>query len=481
MIKICSEKIEEAVYTLCKQANIYTTKDIYKSLINAYNNELSENAKVVIGEILQNIKLSAQSQRPLCQDTGFVTVFVELGKEVVIEGNLLNDSINKAVAKAYIENYFRKSIVDSPIFNRINTGDNTPAIIHVDITEGDSINIKVAIKGCGSENMSSIKMLKPSDGTSGIIDFVKETVKNAGSRPCPPIRLGIGIGGTFEKSAILSKKALLLPINNYNNIKTLSEIQKLELNILNQCNELAVGAAGLGGNNTVLGVNILTYPTHIAAMPVAININCHSSRHAEAVIKQNAIHYNFEELQTEFETININNSAYEKIDINNIEKIRSLKAGSKVLLSGKILTARDAAHKKIIEILNSGNKLPFDIKDKLIYYVGPCPAKNDEVIGPCGPTTSSRMDSYTPILLQEGSLGGIGKGTRSNEVIDAIKKYKGVYFIATGGAANLLKAKVSSAKVIAFEELGPEAVYELEVVDFPVTLAIDSYGVNFIN
>ncbi|MEI7474191.1 MAG: fumarate hydratase [bacterium] len=481
MIKINSETIKKTVYDLCFQANIYTSKDVYNALLNAYKTETSEKAKNVIGEILQNIQLSAISQRPLCQDTGFVTVFVEIGNNIFIEGQSITDAINDAVSQCYTENFFRKSMVSNPIFERKNTNDNTPAIIHTEIVTGNEINIKVAIKGCGSENMSQIKMLKPSDGIEGIIDFAVNTVKEAGSRPCPPIRLGLGIGGTFDKSAVLAKKSLSLPVQTEEDLKNNNDdISKLELGIMQKCNELKIGAAGLGGNNTVFGVNILTHPTHIAAMPVAININCHSSRHSEATISENGVKYHTDELQTEFENIEINNNYEKRINTDEIEKIRNLSAGESVLLSGKIITARDAAHKKIVEIIQAGKNLPFELKDKIIYYVGPCPAKDNEIIGPCGPTTSSRMDKYMPVILKNGMLACIGKGSRDNQVKEELKQYKGLYFITTGGVANLLKEKVKASKIIAFEELGPEAVYELEIKDFPITVAIDADGNNFI-
>lgn len=481
MIKINSKIIEDTVYTLCFQSNIYTTKDVYNSLINAFKTETSEKAKNVLGEILQNIKLSADSQRPICQDTGVVTVFLEIGNNIFVEGQNLNEAINNGVSRCYAEKFLRKSIVGNPVFNRVNTGDNTPAIIHIEIVSGDEINITVAIKGCGSENMSRLKMLKPSDGIEGIVDFAVETVKIAGSRPCPPIRLGIGIGGTFEKAAILSKKSLNLPVQSAEELeKAMDEQSMLQLEVLKNCNNLEIGAAGLGGDNTVYGVNLLTYPTHIAAMPVAININCHASRHSKAVISDNSVKFYLDELQTEFENVEIIATDEKKLRTDEIEKIRNLSAGERVLLSGKIITARDAAHKKMVEMIRAEEKLPFELKDKIIYYVGPCPANDKEVIGPCGPTTSSRMDKYMPFILEQGMFACIGKGARAEEVTQILKQYKGLYFIATGGVANLLKEKVKSAKILAFEELGAEAVFELEIEDFPVIVAIDADGNNFI-
>lgn len=515
--KISTDKITEAVSNLCKQANIYLPKDVYAALYDSYQKETSSNAKNILWQILENIKLASESLRPMCQDTGVVVVFIEIGQDSFIEGLPLEDAINKGVEEAYRENFFRKSIVKDPIFDRTNTGTNTPAVIHTKIIPGNAIKLTIAIKGCGSENMSAAKMLKPSAGVQGIIDFAVETVKNAGANPCPPIRLGIGIGGTMEYAALLSKKALLEPIKSesvlqqmcyasvqaskplntsfnepirshiaFTNIATevdmwqpqiLSDkVTKLELEILKKVNELKIGASGLGGNTTVFGVNILHHPTHIAALPVAININCHASRHASAVISEETIKYNFNNYQYDFAEFSENESFDININTSDVNAIRKLKAGQKVLLNGYIYTARDAAHKKLIECINMGEDFPFDIKNKIIYYVGPCPSKPDEIIGPAGPTTAGRMDKYTPVLLERDLLGTIGKGERSEKVVESIKENKGIYFVATGGAACLLQQAISEAEIVAYPELGPEAIFKIKVKDFPVIVAIDSNG-----
>lgn len=483
-VKIKSEKITEAVSNLCKQANIYISKDVYKALLNSYQEETSEKSRNALGQILENLRIAAELKRPMCQDTGIVIVFAEIGQNIIIEGKNFEEAVNLGVEKAYIENFFRKSTVKDPIFERINTGNNTPAIIHTSIVSGNSIKISVCLKGAGSENMSTAIMLKPSAGIEGVIDFVVETVKNAGANPCPPIRLGIGIGGTLEYAAVLSKKALFQEVKTEQELTTLSENNKLaalELDILKKTNSLKIGTAGLGGNTTVFGINILTYSTHIASLSVAVTINCHASRHAEAEIFENDIKYDFENFQYQFENINIENQNLKKLNTEDIESLRNLKAGEQVLLKGFVYTARDAAHKRMMECIDKGQDLPVEIKDKIIYYVGPCPAKENEIIGPAGPTTSSRMDKYVPILMkQKGLLGSIGKGNRSEEVINSIKDNKGVYFIATGGAACLLAQKIISAEVIAYPDLGPEAIYKLELQDFPVTVAIDSTGCNFL-
>jgi fumarate hydratase class I len=517
LIEILTDKITEAVYNLCKQANIYIPKDVYASLYDSYVNEKSSRAKNVLWQILENIKLASESGRPICQDTGVVVVFAEIGQNAHISGLPLEEAINKGVETAYNDCFFRKSIVKDPIFTRVNTGTNTPAVIHTKIVAGNTIKLTIAIKGCGSENMSAAKMLKPAAGVQGIIDFIVETVKTAGANPCPPIRLGIGVGGTMDYATLLSKKALLEPIKSESVLQQMcyasiqaakplnqkfnetipsdittatvltdinmwqpqelpDKITKLELEILKKLNKLNIGAAGLGGDTTVFGVNILHSPTHIAALPVAVNINCHASRHASAVIVEDKIKYNFDNYQYEFADFQENESFDVRVETSETEKIRSLKAGQKVLLSGYIYTARDAAHKKLIDCINMGEDFPIDIKDKIIYYVGPCPSMPDEIIGPAGPTTAGRMDKFTPVLLERDLLGMIGKGERSEQVRDSIKENKGIYFVATGGAACLLQQRIIESEVIAYPELGAEAIFKLKIKDFPVIVAIDSNG-----
>ena len=517
---IKSSQITEAVFNLCNQANIYIPKDVYNAILESYKREPSARAKNILAQLLENIKLASITRRPICQDTGMVVAFVDIGQNVFIEGDPIDEAINNGVEKSYRESFFRKSIVDDPIFDRVNTGNNTPAIIHTKIIPGNSIKMSISTKGCGSENMSAAGMLKPSAGIQGIIDFIVKTVKNAGANPCPPIRLGIGIGGSLEYSALLSKRALLEPIRSEASLLNLcyarmqatkvfmrnatdafssilpsfqtiindvdlwqpsefsDRIAKLELNILKSLNQLKIGPSGMGGNTTVFGVNVLTYPTHIAALPVTVNINCNASRHASAKITNEGILYNFDNFQYDFEELPPDSDIIKKLSTDNINGIKDLKVGEIVHLSGYIYTARDAAHKNLVECINNGEDLPFDIKNKIIYYVGPCPAANNEIIGPAGPTTSARMDKYAPILTEYGLLGSIGKGQRSEKVIKSIIENKGIYFCATGGAACLLQQKIKEAQVVAYPELGPEAVYKLKIEDFPLIVAIDSEGNN---
>lgn len=453
---INSKLITDAVYNLCKQANIYITKDVYKKFLEAKNNEKAKSSKVVLEQILNNIKIATQKQRPLCQDTGMVIVFADIGKDIHIEGDLLEDAINKGVKESYLDNCMRKSTVTSPT-ERKNSNDNTPAIIHTEIVEGNTINLSVMIKGAGSENMSSVKMLSPSAGIDGIMDFIINTVKQAGSNPCPPIRLGVGIGGNLEKSAILSKKALLHKVEIFS---------EFESKLINKINKLNIGPMGLGGNFSCYGVNILEYPTHIASLPVAVTINCHSSRHSRCEIFENQINYHLEDFQMTFEDIKEDYSDYVKIKTSEIDKIKNLKKDDKILLSGEIFTARDKTHQMLIEDIKNSTP-PFDIKDKIMFYAGPCPVKGDEIIGPIGPTTSKRMDKYAKFLYDAGILATIGKGDRDI--------YNGIYFTTTGGVASLLADNIKEAVIVAYKELGAEAVFKLKVKDFPVICKYNNY------
>lgn len=473
---IISERIKDAVYNLCITANTRIPADFYSELRRAYEEETSPGSKEGILQLLENIKLSKNSAKPLCQDTGLVIVFVKIGQDIKIEGDI-KTAINEGVEKAYKDYPFRKSVVTDPVFNRENTKNNLPAIVYFDTMPGNNIKIDLLIKGAGSENMSTLKMLKPSEGIEGIINFAIETVKNAGSNPCPPIRLGIGIGGSYERCPLLAKKALLQPINSLQVLQNKTDnYSNLAKEIIKKTNELKIGANGLGGSQTVLGVNIIAEPCHIASMPVAININCNASRHAQATITPDKTVFFDEIFDYEFAETELNEKDYKNIDLSNIETIKELKAGEKVLLSGTIYTARDAAHKKITELINKNEPLPFDLKNKIIYYTGPCPAREGEVIGSAGPTTSGRMDIYTPKFMQLGMLGSIGKGKRTEAVKNAISENHGIYFIATGGAACLLSSRIKDCSLVAFEELGPEAVYKLEIEKFPVTVGIDSNG-----
>ncbi len=439
--KINSSIITNAVSYLCKKAACFLPENVFKGLKN-FNEP----------EIMLNAYLACKTKRPICQDTGIAVVFIDIGQEVTIDGDDLESAINKGVEKGYKEGFLRQSIVEEPLYERKNTDTNTPAVIHTRIIPGNKIKITVAPKGSGSENKSALKMLTPAEGIEGIINFVEETVKNAGSSACPPVYIGVGIGGSMEQAAILAKKALL---------KSPFPKTELEKQIYEKL------------RHTAFGVRVETQGCHIAGLPIAVNLNCHAARHAEMVIDENTVIP--EEIKPDYEipfTDNIDYSKYKKINLPLKEKdIEKLFPGDKVLLNGELYTARDAAHKKFIE-----EGIPFDIKGQTIYYTGPCPAMPGEIIGPAGPTTSGRMDSYTPQLLKMGLKGMVGKGERNGKVIIAIRQNKAVYFEAAGGAACLLSERIKSAEVAAYPELGPEAVFKLIVEDFPVTVSINTRG-----
>lgn len=463
---ISSETIKNAVYDLCVEANTTLKDSVLEKLLLAYETETNLEAKQALGLILKNAQMAQERKKPLCQDTGQVLVFVKIGEKCVAES--LNKSINEGVKKAYEENFYRKSIVKNALFERVNTQTNTPCIIYTEITDGENLEIEILLKGAGSENKSQIAMLSPTSTEDEIIEFVKTVVETAGPNACPPLLIGVGIGGTMDYAALLSKKALLLEENID------QEHKKLAQKIKTAANELNIGAAGLGGASTVLDVKILTSQTHIASMPVAVTINCHSSRHAKLVIsKQGTVSSKIIENPLNNLTFQpFNHSTFQPVDTSDIEALKSLKSGQNVLLSGEIYTARDMAHKKLVEMIEKGEKLPFDLKDKIIFYAGPCPCSEDEIIGSVGPTTASRMDKFAPTLYKAGILATIGKGKRSEEVQKVIKESGGIYFTAIGGIACYLADKITKKEIIAFEELGTEAIYKLSVEDFPAKIEI---------
>lgn len=449
---IDAKEIEKTVYDLCVQANTQLPDSVLNKLFDAYKNETNDDAKSALGLILENARLAEETKMPLCQDTGQVIVFVK--------GNCfppdLKEIINNAVSKAYKENYFRMSVVKDALFNRENTKTNTPCLIYTEISDKDEIS--VLLKGAGTENVAQSAMLSPTASEDEIIDFVVSAVKKAGSKACPPYFLGIGIGGTIEYSGFLSKKALLLQENADKNHKALAK------KIQDAVNELKIGAAGYSGTSTCLDVKILTDFTHIACMPVSVSINCHSERYASSIKNQKQ---NVKKFDTIFDT-----KDFIKVDASNIEKLKSLKAGQNVLLSGTIYTARDAAHKRLVEMIKKSEKLPFDLKKSIVFYSGPCPCNPPCVVGSIGPTTAARMDKFAEIMYKNGVLATIGKGERSKEIEIAIKQAGGLYFTAIGGIACFLSGKFVKGDVIAFKDLGAEAVYKFEVKDLPLRLSI---------
>lgn len=461
---INSELIKNAVYNLCVQANTILPDSVFEKILNAYKLEENVQAKQALGLILSNAKMAYDKKMPLCQDTGQVLVFIK-GSCKYIPDNI-NEIINDAVSKAYEENFYRKSVVKNAVFNRENTKTNTPCIIFTEISNKNELEIEVLIKGGGAENVSTTSMLSPTANENEIIELVVSTVKKAGSKACPPYFIGIGAGGTMEHAGIFSKKALLLEENIDENHKNLAE------KIKSKINELGIGAAGLGGTSTALDVKILTDFTHIACMPVAITINCHSSRHAKCKIRENDIIYFSQDLVKNYTPALEDFSDFIKIKTSDIASLKSLKQGQNVLLSGEIYTARDMAHKRLVEMIKKGEKLPFDLKDKIIFYAGPCPCADGCIVGSIGPTTSSRMDKFAPILYENGILATIGKGERSEEVKNSLEITGGLYFTVIGGIACYLSSKFQKKELIAFEDLGPEAVYKFEIKDLPLRLSL---------
>lgn len=460
-----SKLIEDAVYNLCVEANTTLCDDVFAKLQTAYENEENKDAKSALLLILKNAKMAYEHKMPLCQDTGQVLVFVR-GK-CFPEG--LKDAVNNGVEKAYKENFYRQSVVKNAIFDRTNTKTNTPCVIYTEVTGDDALQIELLIKGGGSENVSVAAMLSPTSSESDIIDFVVSAVEKAGAKGCPPYFIGVGIGGTIDYSTVLSKKALLLEDNLDENHK------KLAQNIKKSVNDLKIGAAGYGGSSTALDVKILTDFTHIACMPVAVTMNCHSSRHAKCLISENHIKYYPQKLVKEYNSRTEDFSDFVSINTSDVSKLKSLKPGQKVLLSGEIYSARDMAHKRLVEMLSKQEKLPFDLKDKIIFYAGPCPSNpacQDCVVGSIGPTTSARMDKFAPMLYKQGVLATIGKGNRSEEVKEAIKETGGIYFTSIGGIACYLSKKFVKKELIAFEDLGTEAINRFEVKDLPVRVEL---------
>lgn len=453
-------------------------------MVEAYEVEKSESAKNAIGQILINSKMCAMGHRPLCQDTGSVNVFITVGLKANLDiTKELEDIINEGVALGYTnpDNTLRYSIVSDPAGKRINTKNNTPAVIHFKVDNSDTIDIKVAAKGGGSENKSKFAILNPSDS---VYDWVIENVRHMGAGWCPPGIIGIGIGGNPEKSMLLAKEALMekVDIHELKARGAKTNLEELRLRLYEDINKIGIGAQGLGGITTVLDVKILDYPCHAASLPVAMIPNCAATRHIHftlkgdgpAVFKKPDLDL-WPDLKLPIDTIKRVNIA----DLTK-ENLSQFKSGDTLLISGKILTARDAAHQKIIEYKNANKPLPngVDLKDRFIYYVGPVDPVRDEAVGPAGPTTATRMDKFTKDMMEIGIMGMIGKAERKQPTIDLIKEYKSMYLIATGGAAYLISQSIKEAKVVAFEELGMEAIYEFDVKDMPVTVAVDTTGVS---
>ena len=485
MTVIHQEDLIESVADALQYISYYHPLDYIKSLADAYRREESPAARDAIAQILTNSRMCAEGKRPICQDTGIVVAFLRVGMDVRWDGARMGvaDMVNEGVRRAYLhpDNKLRASILADPAGSRKNTRDNTPAVIHMELVPGDSLDVRIAAKGGGSENKSKFVMLNPSDS---IVDWVLKTVPSMGAGWCPPGMLGLGIGGSAEKAMVLAKEALMLPIDMHE-LKRRgpnNRIEELRIEIYDKVNALGIGAQGLGGLTTVLDVKILDYPTHAASLPVAMIPNCAATRHAHFTLDGSGPARLEPPSLDEWPNVEWAPApASRKVDLGKVthEEIVAWKPGETLLLNGKILTGRDAAHKRIQELFTRGESLPagVDFRNRFIYYVGPVDPVRDEAVGPAGPTTATRMDKFTDMMLAKtGLLGMIGKGERGPAAIEAIRKHKAVYLMAVGGAAYLVSKAIKSSRVVAFADLGMEAIYEFEVKDMPVTVAVDVNG-----
>jgi len=481
---IRQDDLIQSVADALQYISYYHPADYIKNLALAYEREQSPASRDAIAQILINSRMCAEGHRPICQDTGIVTVFCKVGMNVRWDAKLsLEDMINEGVRRAYLhpDNKLRASIVADPSGKRTNTRDNTPAVIHVELVPGDKLDVTVAAKGGGSENKSKFVMLNPSDS---IVDWVLNTVPLMGAGWCPPGMLGIGIGGTAEKAMLLAKQSLMDPIDIQEVMARgpRSPLEELRIELYEKVNALGIGAQGLGGLTTVLDVKIIDYPTHAASKPVAMIPNCAATRHAHFVLDGSGVAHLPAPKLEDWPAITWSAGASARrvnLDTVTAEDVKAWKPGETILLSGAMLTGRDAAHKRIQEILARGEPLPpgVDFKGRFIYYVGPVDPVRDEVVGPAGPTTATRMDKFTDMMLEQtGLLGMIGKAERGTIAIESIRKHQAVYLMAVGGAAYLVSKAIREARVVAFEDLGMEAVYEFVVEDMPVTVAVDSQG-----
>ena len=484
MTVIRQDDLIDSVADALQFISYYHPKDFIQGVYAAYQREQSQAAKDAMAQILINSRMCAMGKRPICQDTGIVTVFVKLGMDVQWDATMsLDDMINEGVRRAYThpDNVLRASILADPAGKRTNTKDNTPAVIHYSVVPGNTVDITVAAKGGGSENKSKMAMLNPSDS---IVDWVLKTVPTMGAGWCPPGMLGIGIGGTAEKAAVLAKESLMDPIDIQELIARgpQNKVEELRIELFEKVNNLGIGAQGLGGLTTVLDVKILDYPTHAASLPVAMIPNCAATRHAHFVLNGEGAALQTPPSLDDWPEITWDaGPTARRVNLDTLTQaeMEQWQPGETLLLSGTMLTGRDAAHKRMVDMFARGESLPdgVDMKGKFIYYVGPVDAVRDEVVGPAGPTTATRMDKFTETVLEKtGLMGMIGKAERGAVGIEAIKKHKATYLMAVGGAAYLVSKAIRKSRVVAFEELGMEAIHEFVVEDMPVTVAVDTTG-----
>jgi fumarate hydratase class I len=474
----------DTVAAALQYISYYHPSDYIAHLARAYEGEASPAAKDAIAQILTNSRMCAEGHRPLCQDTGIVNVFLKIGMDVRFEGfpGSIEDAVNDGVRRGYLDpdNTLRASVLADPIFERKNTKDNTPAVVHMSVVPGHTVDVTVAAKGGGSENKSKFIMMNPSDS---IVDWVLKTVPTMGAGWCPPGMLGIGVGGTAEKAMLLAKEVLMEPIDMFDLMARgpSNKLEEMRIELYQKVNALGIGAQGLGGLTTVLDVKIATWPTHAASLPVAMIPNCAATRHAHVVLDGSGPAFMEPPSLDLWPKVNwvpdTQKSQRVNLDTLTPAEVASWKPGQTLLLNGKMLTGRDAAHKRIQDMLAKGEKLPVDFTNRVIYYVGPVDPVRDEVVGPAGPTTATRMDKFTGMMLEKtGLIAMVGKAERGPVAIEAIRQHKSAYLMAVGGAAYLVSKAIKASKVVGFADLGMEAIYEFDVKDMPVTVAVDASG-----
>jgi fumarate hydratase class I len=480
------DDLVESVAAALQYISYYHPADYIAHLARAYEREESDAARDAIAQILTNSKMCAEGRRPICQDTGIVNVFLKIGMDVRFEGfpGSIEDAVNEGVRRGYLhpENTLRASIVADPQFDRRNTKDNTPAVVHMSVVPGRTVDVQLAAKGGGSENKSKFVMMNPSDS---LVDWVLKTVPTMGAGWCPPGMLGIGIGGTAEKAMLMAKESLMEDIDMFE-LKARgprNKTEELRIELCDRINALGIGAQGLGGLTTVLDVKIAMAPTHAASKPVAMIPNCAATRHAHFVLDGSGPAYleppSLDLWPDVHWAPDYNKSKRVNLDTLTREEVASWQPGDTLLLNGRMLTGRDAAHKRIQDMLAKGEPLPVDFANRVIYYVGPVDPVRDEVVGPAGPTTATRMDKFTEMMLaQTGLIAMIGKAERGPVAIEAIRRHRSAYLMAVGGAAYLVSKAIRQAQVVGFADLGMEAIYEFEVQDMPVTVAVDAQGVS---
>ena len=482
MTVIKTADLIESVADALQFISYYHPMDYIRALGKAYEAEANPAAKDAIAQILTNSRMCAEGHRPICQDTGIVNVFVKWGMECRLDDNSrsMQEVIDEGVRRAYLnpENRLRASILKDPAFSRQNTKDNTPCVLNVEMVPGNKVTIDVAAKGGGSENKTKFKMMNPSDS---IVDWLLEMVPQMGAGWCPPGMLGIGIGGTAEKAMLLAKESLMEPIDitDLQARGPSNRAEELRLELYEKVNALGIGAQGLGGLTTVLDIKVKDYPTHAANLPVAMIPNCAATRHAHFTLDGSGPVQLEPPSLEDWPKLTYDASKGRRVNLDTVtrDEVASWKPGEVLLLNGKLLTGRDAAHKRMVDMLNKGEPLPVDLRGRFIYYVGPVDPVRDEVVGPAGPTTATRMDKFTEqVLDQTGLMGMVGKAERGPAAIEAIRKHRSVYLMAVGGAAYLVSKAIKASRVVGFADLGMEAIYEFEVQDMPVTVAVDSTG-----